>query len=211
MVTNVLPELFAYDSFSAMARLWCLEGIPHVMVPCQASLTPSWNFRPQSHSHEMKIPGEPVPENLAYPSYMPALNRAGWYKYIFLEMICEPEGLEKMLPAFCSDTYKPNVLNQPDLLKRDRTELTALTARASAIRTAAIPRVCQETAAAMQAVQGGGEGTQASSAGSAEQEVALKLQQLKMQQQLSNMANQNMVAGGQSFSMAAGNTYMPRY
>ena len=179
------------------------------MVPCQPNLTPSWNFQPQSQSPDMNIPLEPMPADSRYPEYMPALNRAGWYKYLFIEWICEPEALEKLMPVFCANTYKPDVLNQPDLQKRDRTVLPELTARANAIRTGAIPRVCQETAAAMQPAQSGGMAQ--SGGGLTEQEAALKLQSLKMQQQLNNMANQNMIAGGQSFSMAAGNVYVPRY
>jgi hypothetical protein len=184
------------------------------MVPSQASLTPSWDFRAQLHSHEMVIPPLPVSETQAYPLYVPALNRAGWYKYLFLELIVEPEGLSKMMVAFCGDTYKPNVLNQPDLQKRDRTELTGLVDRASAIKNAAMTRVCQETAKAMQVARAAGEKDSKGLVGQEqeqEQEIALKMQQLKTQQQMSDMANQNTIVGGQSFSVAAGNDYIPRY
>jgi hypothetical protein len=164
----------------------------------------------------MMILPSPAPETQAYPSYMPALNRAGWYKYFFLEMIVEPEGLNKTMAALCSDTYKPNVLNQPDLQKRDRTELTGLVGRASAIRNAAMTRVCQETAKAMQVAREAGEKDSKGLVGQEqeqeqEQEIALKMQQLKLQQQMGDVANQSTIAGGQSFSMAAGNNYMPRY
>jgi hypothetical protein len=156
------------------------------MVPSQSSLSPSWNFRPQIHSHEMVIPPSPVVMNQAYPSYVPALNRAGWYKYFFLEMIVEPEGLDKMMPAFCSDTYKPKVLNQPDLQKRDRTELTGLVGRANRTRNAAMARVCQEAAKAMQI---GREAGEKDTKGLLGQEQAMAPSQ----------------------SPVAGNDYMPRY
>jgi len=204
-------DIFAYDSYSAFARLWCLVGIPHMQVPCQASLAPLWNFKPQSNSQDMRVAAEPLAEDSSYPTYMPALNRAGWYKYLFLELVSEPESLEKAMLTLCED-YKPNALNQPDLQKRDRSELKALQARATAIRTAAIPRVCQEVAA-MQAARGGSAAPADAGAALAQQqqEVALKMQQLKMMQDVNNMANQNLVAGGLSFSMAAGNSYIPRY
>lgn len=162
---------------------------------------PIWNFQPQSHSQDIKIPPEP-PGSASYATYMPALNRAGWYKYIFLELVAEPEGLDKMISAFCNDTYKPSILNQPDLQKQDKTENPVLASRAKAVRNV-ITKVCQETAAAMQ----GGAAPQSSTGGMSEQEAALKMQALRMQQQLNAQANQNMINGGLSFSMAAGNAY----
>jgi hypothetical protein len=84
-----------------------------------------------------------------YTTYMPALNRAGWYKFFFLEMMHAPEDIGDLVPALCADTYKPGVLNHPDLDKRDRTELPGLQARAAEIQTYAIGRVCEETKVAM--------------------------------------------------------------
>ncbi|KAF2251893.1 hypothetical protein BU26DRAFT_502470 [Trematosphaeria pertusa] len=203
-------QLFAYDSYSAFAKLWSLEQIPHVMVPCQASLMPIWNFQHQSHSQDIKIPTEPASANSTYPTYMPALNRAGWYKYFFLEMCHQPESLDKVLQTFCADTYKPGVLNQPDIQKRDQTPLPALASRAAAIGTGAVSRVCEEIAAAMQRAQPGAAQGQPGG-GTTQQEAALKLHGLQMQQQFNNMANQTMLQGGISFSTAAGNTYKPNY
>lgn len=145
----------------------------------------------------MVIPPYPVPENQAYPSYLPALNRAGWYKHFFLEMTVEPEGLDKMMAAFCSDTYKPSVLNQPDLQKRDRSELKGLSGRASAIRNAAMTRVCQEAAKAMQAAREAGEKDTKGLEGQVQETAP------KMQQQVSDMAKESTTAGGIN--------YMPRY
>ncbi|KAF2004280.1 hypothetical protein P154DRAFT_55769 [Amniculicola lignicola CBS 123094] len=152
-VQGLDPEafrLFEHDSYSAIAKLWALEGIPHILVPSQPSLTPSWNFQPQTHSAELRVPDAPT--SFGYPMYVPALNRAGWYKYFFLEMIHETENLDKLLPAFCADTYNPTVLNQPNLQKQDRSENPGLAGRVNAIR-AVMGRVCQETAAGMQASQ----------------------------------------------------------
>lgn len=134
---------------------------------------------------ELKIPAGPAPANVAYPTYMAALNRAGWYKYCFLECNSEPEKLGKFLSTFCADTYKPDVLNQPDLQKQDRTEHAALKARAQAVEVEATKRVCEETAAAMQAAQRGSIGV-VQQPGMSEQELALKMQSLQMQQQPNN-------------------------
>ncbi|KAF2190148.1 hypothetical protein K469DRAFT_24392 [Zopfia rhizophila CBS 207.26] len=134
-------QLFSYGSFSAFARLWNLEGIPHMMVPCQPNLTPSWLSQPQSNPQSFKIAPELPPATSTYTEYMPALNRAGWYKYLFLELVGEPEMLEKMVAIFCADTYKPGFLQHPDLQKRDKDEPGALAARANSLRTGAIARV----------------------------------------------------------------------
>ena len=84
-----------------------------------------------------------------YATYMPALNRAGWYKFFFLEVMHAPEETGDRIPVLCADTYKPGVLNHPDVNKRDKSEFPALQARAAAIQTYAIGRVCEETKAAM--------------------------------------------------------------
>ncbi|ORY08591.1 hypothetical protein BCR34DRAFT_589879 [Clohesyomyces aquaticus] len=202
--------LFQHKTFNAFAKLWILEGVPHMMVPVQLSLSPQWNFQKNDAMHLLD---EPPPATSGYPVYMPAINRAGWYKYLFMEMVCEPEGLEKMLPAFCAETYKPGVLNQPDLAKRDRTEIPGLTAKVNAVRQNAVTRVVQETAAEMQKEQGVGAGGGGGGGGGAltEQEMALKMQSLKIQQQTNDMLNQTMMGGGKSFSMGAGNVYKPNY
>ena len=151
--------------------------------------------------------------NSGYPTYMPALNRAGWYKYLFIEFLGEPESLEKVLTLFCSETYKPSSPLHPDLARRDKTQDSVLGPRANELRTAAVARVCQEIAAVMKPAQGGGGGAVSPDAagGMSAQEAALKMQSLQIQQQMNQMMNQATVQGGQSFSMAAGNTYVPRY
>jgi hypothetical protein len=120
------------------------------MVPCQPSLMPLWSFQPESHSSAIKIDrGSGLAESV-HATYMPALNRAGFYKYFFLEMMHEPENLERMLTAFCVDTYRPGVLNQPDVLKRDRSVLHGVAAQAATIRSTCVSRVSHEMAGLMQ-------------------------------------------------------------
>jgi hypothetical protein len=96
--------------------MWSLEGIPHIMVPVQSTLTPVWNFNQHSHAQDLKVVTEP---QSTYATYIPALNRAGWYKFFFLEMNAGSDDLGKLLSALCADTYKPGVLNHPDLNRRD--------------------------------------------------------------------------------------------
>ncbi|KAH8725786.1 hypothetical protein GQ44DRAFT_726529 [Phaeosphaeriaceae sp. PMI808] len=141
--------LFSYNNYKALAMLWSLEGIPHVMVPVQPALAPTWYFNHHSHAQDIKVVDEPPTDDSTYASYMPALNRAGWYKFFFLEIMHAPDDIGKLMPALCADTYKPGVLNHPDLNKRDRSELAGLHARAVVIETIAIERVCRETAATM--------------------------------------------------------------
>lgn len=123
--------------------------MPHVMVPFQPSLTPVWNFQRQIHSQQIKLSEDAALTTASYATYVPALNRAGWYKYFFITVLHQPEELEKMLSTLCTDTYKPNVLNQPDLLKRDKNESATLVARATAISTGAVSRVCEEVVTQM--------------------------------------------------------------
>lgn len=139
-------ELFSFNNYNALARMWSLEGIPHVMVPVQLSLAPIWNFNQHSHAQDLRVTTElqSVPA-----TYMPALNRAGWYKYFFLEMIHGPDEIGKLLPALCADTYKPGVLKQPDLNRRDRWSIPALQQRATQIQSMAIKCVCDEAKHAM--------------------------------------------------------------
>ena len=142
-------DVFSYNSYSAFAKLWSLEGIPHMMVPCEASLTPNWKFDQDMHAGDVQV-CQKAPTSLSrYTTYMPALNRAGWYKFFFLEMLHAPADIEALVPALCADTYKPGVLQHPDLNKRDRTDLGGLQARAAAIKTFAMQRVCEETKAVM--------------------------------------------------------------
>ncbi|KAJ4990815.1 hypothetical protein SVAN01_03604 [Stagonosporopsis vannaccii] len=145
-LTEDATQLFSYNSYSAFGKLWSLQGIPHVMVPSQPSLVPIWNFNLHSHAHELKL--TPTQAG-AHASYMPALNRAGWYKFFFLEMMHGPDNINKLMPALCNETYKPGVLHHPDLHKRDRAEAPALQARAAEIQQMAINQVCNETKAAM--------------------------------------------------------------
>jgi hypothetical protein len=126
--------------------MWSLEGVPHIMVPMQASLTPVWNFNQHSHAQDLKVIVEPPS---SYATYMPALNRAGWYKFFFLETMHGAEDMCKLLPALCAESYKPGVLNHPDLNRRDRSDIPALQARAGAIQSNAIKRVCEEAKTAM--------------------------------------------------------------
>ncbi|KAF2731146.1 hypothetical protein EJ04DRAFT_16593 [Polyplosphaeria fusca] len=145
-----VAQLFMLDNYSAFARMWSLQGIPHMMVPVARALAPLMTFQPQTHSHEMAIAKEATPATATYPTYIPALNRAGWYKSLFLEVLCEPESLHMMMTKFCADSYRPGALNQPDFQKQDKAEVPGLAARAKAARHAAVPRVCQEMAVEMQ-------------------------------------------------------------
>lgn len=85
-----------------------------------------------------------------HATYMPALNRAGWYKFFFLEMLHGPNNINKLIPVLCPEAYKPGVLHHPDLAKRDKAEAPGLQSRAADIQAAAINQVCEETKAAMQ-------------------------------------------------------------
>jgi hypothetical protein len=116
------------------------------MVPVQPALTPLWHFNQHSHAQDLKVVAEP---SSTYAIYVPALNRAGWYKFFFLEAMHGPDDIYKLLPALCADTYKPGVLIHPDLNKRDRTEMPALQARAAQLQSYAIKRVLDEAKAAM--------------------------------------------------------------
>lgn len=138
-------QLFSYNSYNALAKLWTLEGVPHVMVPCQFSLMPVWNFDQHSHVHDLKVPTQNLAQVGSGTTYMPALNRVGWYKFFFLETMHAPNDVHELMVKFCSDTYKPGVLQHPDFNKRDRSENTRLQARAGEIQTYAIARVCDET------------------------------------------------------------------
>ncbi|KAK7192084.1 hypothetical protein PSPO01_01656 [Paraphaeosphaeria sporulosa] len=199
-------DLFAHDCYSAFGKMWSLEGVPHVMVPSQPSLMPTWNFQQQIHSEELKLPDESTSVS-TYPTYVPALNRAGWYKYSFLNWLHQPEDVEKMLSAFCADTYKPGILNQPDMQKRDKNESPALVSRATRISTTAVSRVCQEVVAQMQGSardgrQGGGlrDATQGApqaqhSGDVSDPDASLKMHSLQIQQQFNAMMHHSTPSG----------------
>lgn len=80
---------------------------------------------------------------------MPALNRAGWYKFFFFEMMHCADNINRLIPALCSETYKPGVLHHPDLTKRDKAEAPALQARAAQLQSTVINQVCNEIKAVM--------------------------------------------------------------
>ncbi|KAH7384180.1 hypothetical protein DE146DRAFT_217609 [Phaeosphaeria sp. MPI-PUGE-AT-0046c] len=145
-LTQDAYRLFSYNNYNALASMWSIEGIPHMMVPVQPTLTPVWNFNQHSHAQDLKINAMP---NMDYVTYLPALNRTGWYKFFFLEMLAGSDDLGKLLASVCADTYKPGVLNQPDLNKRDKSDIPALHARAAEIQGVAIRRACEEAGEAM--------------------------------------------------------------
>lgn len=78
------------------------------------------------------------------PTYVPALNRAGWYKFLFIDLLSRPETLERLLTAFCQDTYNPQALNQPDVHKWNRNEVPGLQERARSIVDASFRRVLSQ-------------------------------------------------------------------
>ena len=171
------------------------------MVPAQPTLSPSWSaqLKPQT----LKISPELPALNTTYTTYIPALNRSGWYKYLFLELVGEPEGLGKLMPRFCADTYNPSGAGHPDLTRRERNEPAPLSARANQIRTGAIVRVCQEAASSMNAANASSGSVQIGQGGGmSEAEMAAKMQSLQIQNQMSNMENQITIMCGQSFFAA---------
>ncbi|KAL1594190.1 hypothetical protein SLS59_008812 [Nothophoma quercina] len=86
---------------------------------------------------QLKLSAVPA-HGRSYATYMPALNRAGWYKFFFLEMMHGPDNINKLMPALCSETYNPEVLHHPNLATRDKAEAPALQARAAEIQTTTI-------------------------------------------------------------------------
>lgn len=208
---NCTSGLFTYRSYSAFSKLWSLEGIPHVMVPCQQSLAPNWNFTQHSHAPELKLVAEPPTPRSTYPTYMPALNRAGWYKFFFLEMLESPHEIGDMMPALCPDTYKPGVLNHPDLNKRDKSEMPALQARASEIHKYAVGRVCEETRIAMMVdpdvplahTHPAPAPTQPSENMSPE-DMAVQMHKIQMERQFNDMAVKTVLGGGITFGPVGG-------
>ncbi|KAH7083716.1 hypothetical protein FB567DRAFT_529772 [Paraphoma chrysanthemicola] len=207
--TDDARALFSYNGYTAFARMWSLEGIPHVMVPVQPALAPVWNFSQHSHAQDLKVIAEPPTATSTYATYMPALNRAGWYKFFFLEMMHGPEDIGKLLSTLCADTYKPGVLNHPDLNKRDQANPPALHARAAETQTYAIRRVCEETRTAMSldpnvpASSSTAQTTSSIQPGSPE-DVALRMHKIQMERQFNDMAVKTVLGGGITFGPMGG-------
>jgi len=153
------------------------------MVPTQPSLSPSWSAQPKPQT--LKISPELPAPNTPYTTYIPALNRSGWYKYLFLELVGEPEGLEKLMPRFCADTYNPFGAGHPDISRRERNEPAPLSARANRIRTGAIVHVCQEAVSSIDAANASCASVQIEIQNQIEAEVAAKMRSLQIQDQMS--------------------------
>lgn len=139
-------RLFAHQSHGAFAKMWSIEGIPHVMVPCESALTPIWNFDRVTHGQHVRV-GESSRGSQA--RYMPALNRAGWYQFLLVEAMRAPEELGKVVAAVCADRHPAGLLGKVDLNKLDRTVDPAVRARAGELRAYAIAQACDETRLAM--------------------------------------------------------------
>ncbi|KAL5119943.1 hypothetical protein ACEQ8H_002041 [Pleosporales sp. CAS-2024a] len=144
-ITPEAREVFRFNNYQAFARLWSLEGIPHMMVPVQASLSPIWNFRADLHAREFMAVDQ---VQTGAGGYMPALNRAGWYRYFFLEMLHGPEEISRLLPALCADRYEA-ALEQAEVARGDGGGMAALQAKAARLQTMAIRVVCEEAKQAM--------------------------------------------------------------
>jgi hypothetical protein len=168
-----------------------------------------WNFNQHSHAQDLKVIAQPPSPTSTYATYMPALNRAGWYKFFFLEMMHTPDDIGKLLQALCAETYKPGVLNHPDLNKRDRANIPTLQARAAEVQTIAIKRVCEETRTAMMLdpnVPASSSTSQTASSiqpGSPE-DVALRMHKIQMERQFNDMAVRTVLGGGITFGPAGG-------
>ncbi|EUC40165.1 hypothetical protein COCMIDRAFT_109497 [Bipolaris oryzae ATCC 44560] len=212
-----LPEdarkLYSYNGYTALAHQFGLEGIPHVMIPVQPHLAPIWNFDEQAHAEELKI-SEPLSATSSYATYIPALNRAGWYKFFFLEIMQNPDEISTLMPALCADTYKPGVLNHPDLSKRDKSEIQALRLRADEVQTLAIKRVGDEARTAMMldpnipvsSVVQARESPAASGTlepGSPE-DIAVRMHRIQAERQFNDMAVRTVLGAGITFGPAGG-------
>ncbi|EMD70246.1 hypothetical protein COCSADRAFT_167162 [Bipolaris sorokiniana ND90Pr] len=212
-----LPEdarkLYSYNGYTALAHQFGLEAIPHVMVPVQPHLAPIWNFDEQAHAEELKISEAPSATS-SYATYMPALNRAGWYKFFFLEIMQNPDEISTLMPALCADTYKPGVLNHPDLNKRNKSEVQALRSRAEEVQTLAIKRVGDEARTAMMldpnipvssVVQAGGSPAASGTLepGSPE-DIAVRMHRIQAERQFNDMAVRTVLGAGITFGPAGG-------
>lgn len=211
LTTDDAKRIFSYKSYSAFGKLWSLEGIPHVMVPCEPSLTPNWNFNQHSHAPDLKLAAEAPTPMTMYPTYMPALNRAGWYKFLFLQLLESPHEIGDLMPALCSETYKPGVLNHPDLNKRDKSEMPALQAKAAGIHKYSIGRVCEETKTAM-AVDPDvplshthpAAGSTQPSGNMSPADMAVQMHKIQMERQFNDMAVKTVLGGGITFGPVGG-------
>ncbi|KAF2746118.1 hypothetical protein M011DRAFT_478502 [Sporormia fimetaria CBS 119925] len=205
-----VAQLFSYNNYTAFTRLWTLESIPHFLVPSIPTLIPFGAFDTNSEqsAQTLRISTNEQPADAPYPTYIPALNRHGWYKSLFLEALAEPESLHRMLYAFSIDTYRPGILDHPDTAKMDKPEMPGLAERAKEVR-AVLERVCAEVAKEMQEApptqpppvqsaqqQGAPDGQQAGegAGGLSKQEMDLRMQQIKMQQQMSQMMASQMAS-----------------
>lgn len=187
------------------------------MVPVQAQFAPIWNFDPQVHAEGLKI-SEPPSATSSYATYMPALNRAGWYKFFFLEIVQDPDEIDKVMPALCADTYKPGILNHPDLTKRNKSDVQALRARADEVQTLAIKRVGDEARTAMMldpnipvssVVQTDGSSAPSSpSSGTLQpgspEDIAVRMHRIQAQRQFNDMAVRTVLGAGITFGPAGG-------
>ncbi|KAJ6278772.1 hypothetical protein J3E71DRAFT_203651 [Bipolaris maydis] len=140
-------RLFAHHSYGAFAKMWSIEGIPHVMVPCESALTPIWNFDRVAHGQHVRV-GESSRGSQA--RYMPALNRAGWYQFVLVEAMRAPEEFGKAVAAVCADRQPAGLVGKLDLNKLDRTVDPAVRARAGELRAYAIAQACDETRLAVE-------------------------------------------------------------
>ncbi|XP_014562220.1 hypothetical protein COCVIDRAFT_33103 [Bipolaris victoriae FI3] len=212
-----LPEdarkIYSYNGYTALAHQFGLEGIPHVMVPVQPHLAPIWNFDEQVHAEELKIL-EPPSATSSYATYMPALNRAGWYKFFFLEIMQNPDEISTLMPALCADTYKPGVLNHPDLSKRDKSEVQALRSRADEVQTLAIKRVGDEARTAMMldpnipvssVVQvRESPATSGTLEPGSPEDIAVRMHRIQTERQFNDMAVRTVLGAGITFGPAGG-------
>lgn len=118
------------------------------MVPSQTTLAPIWNFSKQAHGQHVRVSES---SGTSQTSYTPALNRAGWYKFLFVEAMRAGESLGEAVAALCADKYQAGAAGHPDLTKLDKSVEPALRARAGELRGYAIAQACEETKAAMAA------------------------------------------------------------
>lgn len=149
-ISYEVKDWFSHDSHKAFCKLWSLAGIPHMLLPYQPTLVPQWDFQTPQHNHTLMIPPTFPQADSPSPAYMPVINRAGWYKSFFMDVVADPSYMDKMVCSFAWDTYRPGITH-PDLERRDKShDKSPLTERAMQVR-GLWERVCKETAAAIQA------------------------------------------------------------
>lgn len=147
--TDLVSELFTYNNYHAFAHAWSIRSVPHILVPTTPKLMPIWNFDKNAHLDAVKVSVESLIDGSPNTSYMPALNRAGWYKLFFADVTRDPSLIDRLIPVLCADTYKPGVLNHPDLTKRDRSEIPGQQVRAAEVQKHAVMRACEDARNAM--------------------------------------------------------------